>query len=78
MSYDIGLNHVFDELDRTYCLVPDCDEQPYPGDELCQTHQEEPTLSDGTPLYPRRKPTREERLQGLADGGRDTTDWEER
>ena len=39
---------------------------------------EEPTLSDGTPLYPRRKPTREEQLQGLADQGNDTRDWEER
>jgi hypothetical protein len=28
--------------DRTYCLVPDCDEQPYTGDELCPTHQDEP------------------------------------
>lgn len=36
---------------------------------------DEPCLPDGTPLYPRRKPTREERLQGLADSGCDT--WEE-
>ena len=35
----------------------------------------EPCLSDGTPLYSRRKPTRQERLQGLADSGCDT--WAE-
>ena len=27
--------------DRTYCLIPDCDEQPSPGDALCRTHQEQ-------------------------------------
>lgn len=27
--------------ERNYCLVPDCDEQPYPGDTLCDTHQRE-------------------------------------
>lgn len=26
---------------RNYCLVPDCDEQPYPGDTVCLTHQRE-------------------------------------
>ena len=26
---------------HSYCLVPDCDEQPYPGDEMCMTHQRE-------------------------------------
>ncbi len=57
--------------DRTYCLVPDCDEQPWPGDALCRTHQEEELPC----LDWRRKPTREERLQGLADSGCDT--WEE-
>ena len=29
------------ENDRTYCLVPECNEQPRPGDELCETHQRE-------------------------------------
>ncbi len=27
--------------DRDYCLVPDCDEAPYPGDQFCLTHQRE-------------------------------------
>ena len=39
---------------------------------------DEPCLPDGTPLYPRRKPTREERLQTRAGAGNDTLDWEER
>lgn len=31
-----------DEMtERSYCLVPDCDEQPAPGEELCLTHLEE-------------------------------------
>jgi hypothetical protein len=38
----------------------------------------EPCLPDGTPIYPRRKLTREERLQHQADAGNDTLDWEER
>lgn len=42
---------------------------------LCETHQQEPCLLDSTPIYPRRKPTRQERLQELADSGVDT--WEE-
>jgi len=36
---------------------------------------EDDCLSDDTPLYPRRKPTREEKLQALADSGIDT--WAE-
>lgn len=24
-----------------YCTVPDCDEQPWPDDDMCQTHMEE-------------------------------------
>lgn len=23
---------------RDWCIVPDCDEQPYPGDSLCMSH----------------------------------------
>ena len=29
------------EDDRTYCMVPGCDEQPRPGDEVCETHHQE-------------------------------------
>ena len=35
---------------------------------------DEPCLADGTPLYPARRLTRQERLQGLADRGIDTWD----
>lgn len=51
-----------------YC--PNCGWSPKAPDV-----DDEPCLPDGTPLYPRRKLTREERLQGLADNGCDT--WEE-
>jgi hypothetical protein len=27
--------------EREFCAVPGCDEQPYPGDLLCETHQQE-------------------------------------
>lgn len=27
--------------DRTYCLVPGCDEQPRPDEDICDTHQQE-------------------------------------
>lgn len=35
----------------------------------------EPCLSDGTPLFPQRRLTRQERLQEMADAGCDT--WED-
>jgi hypothetical protein len=54
--------------DRDYCLVPDCDEAPRPGDGLCETHQREDMR------HIRRRRTRQERLQGLADQGCDTWD----
>ncbi len=57
--------------ERTYCLVPDCDEQPYPGELLCWTHA-------GEEVGRRRKLTRQERLQAQADAGYDTKDWEDR
>lgn len=28
-------------IDRTYCLVPGCDEQPRPDEDICDTHQQE-------------------------------------
>jgi predicted amidophosphoribosyltransferase len=45
----------------------------YPGTRCPKCGENnEPMLSDGTPLFPRRKPTRNERLQALADSGVDT------
>ncbi len=59
---------------------PDCGSDECEGGclDALEREADEPCLPDGTPLYPRRKPTREERLQGLADAGNDTLDWEER
>lgn len=37
-----------------------------------EDEQDEPCLSDGTPLFPSRKLTRSEREQGMADRGCDT------
>jgi hypothetical protein len=45
MTFDQADDYAANQ-DRTYCLVPDCDEQPYPGDELCQTHQQEQIAYD--------------------------------
>jgi hypothetical protein len=36
------------------------------------SQEDEPCKSDGTPIYPRRKLTRQEQLEGLADRGIDT------
>lgn len=61
--------------DRDYCLVPDCDEAPRPGDELCETHQREEMRHNQEEMrHIRRRMTRQERLQGLADQGCDTWD----
>ena len=26
------------DSERDYCIVADCEEQPYPGNEMCDTH----------------------------------------
>ena len=53
---------------------PDCGSDECEGDcldALERIENKEPTLVDGTPLSPRRKLTRNERLQALADSGCD-------
>ncbi len=32
--------------ERTYCIVPDCNEQPYPGNDTCDTHLAEETARE--------------------------------